>query len=247
MDKILFNAMLSKIQKEIISNREEIESIYKIDKKYCIAKLDLSKTVNVIENYKNKKFNSQNKKIMIYCNGNPYIVLNLAMIAICANISIFINIDDTMLGVNECILSIINDILKNNRINIEIKISKEEDINKAIFIDRVNDYTLLNKKIKYTKFIPYQSIDIYCDSEEYEELYEMVYEYAINLNIDIDIFDKEEGIESILKYGKSRNVLIFTKNKIDIKDASKKIYINENPFLNEDLIFDQEMIKNIIN
>ena len=35
MDKVLFNAMLSRFQNEILQNKEKIESLHKIDMKYC--------------------------------------------------------------------------------------------------------------------------------------------------------------------------------------------------------------------
>ena len=37
-----------------------------------------------------------------------------------------------------------------------------------------------------------------------EELFDKIYKYAFEMNIDIDVFDKDEGIESILKFGKRK-------------------------------------------
>ena len=108
MQKILYDAMFSKIQKEIIANKEEIEKLEKIDSKYCKIEINIEKLIKIIEYYKIKEIKNENKKILIYCNGNPYIVLNIAMIAITNNLSIKINIDDTMLGVNKYLLEIIN-------------------------------------------------------------------------------------------------------------------------------------------
>ena len=66
------------------------------------------------------------------------------------------------------------------------------------------------------------------------------------MNIDIDIFD-DEGIESMLKYGKGKNKLILTKDKNIIERYKEKnIYINENPFKQEKIIFDENMINEII-
>ena len=65
------------------------------------------------------------------------------------------------------------------------------------------------------------------------------------MNIDIDIFD-DEGIESMLKYGTGKNKLILTNNKEIInKYSEKNIYINENPFKREKIIFDENTVKEI--
>lgn len=232
MDIILFNAMLSKIQNEILENSNKINELNKIDLKYSKIKPEIKKLIQIIENYKNKKIKKISKKLTIFCNGNPYIVLNLFMIAICSNISMDINIDDIAIGVNTTLLEIINKILEKNNINIKINILKNSEIknlsaNNLIFIDRINDYNILKNNYKNLthltgkacgdgalepccfrnkniKFIPYQGIDVFCDDDEYEELFDKIYKYAFEMNIDIDVFDKDEGIESILKFGKRK-------------------------------------------
>lgn len=244
MQKILYDAMFSKIQKEIIANKEEIEKLKKIDSKYCKIEINIEKLIKIIEYYKTKEIKNENKKILIYCNGNPYIVLNIAMIAITNNISIKINIDDTMLGVNKYLLEIINRTLEKNELKTKLELfNNEENDEKIIFIDRINDFNTIKTKNK--KFIPYESIDVYSEESEYEELFEKIYDFAINMNIDIDIFDDEE-IESMLKYGKGKIKLILTNNKEIIdKYSEKNIYINENPFKQEKIIFDENMINEI--
>lgn len=247
MEKILYNAMLSKIQKEINSNKEEIEKLKKIDERYCKIKLEIKKLLNIIEYYKSKEISNKNNELIVYCNGNPYIVLNLAMIAVISYSSIKINIENNMLGVNKYIVEIINNILKNNDLKIKIELFEKLDSDeKAIFIDRINDFNILKRKKENIKFIPYQSIDIYSDSEEFEELFENIYNYAIDMNIDIDIFD-EEGIQGLFKYGKGKIKLILTKRKEMIdKYKNDNVYINENPFKDETIIFDDNMINEII-
>ena len=244
MQKILYDAMFSKIQKEIIANKEEIEKLEKIDTKYCKIEINIENLIKIIEYYKIKEIKNENKKILIYCNGNPYIVLNIAMIAITNNLSIKINIDDTMLGVNKYLLEIINRTLEKNELKTKLELfNKEENDEKIIFIDRINDFNTIKTKNK--KYIPYESIDVYSEESEYEELFEKIYDYAINMNIDIDIFD-DEGIESMLKYGTGKNKLILTNNKEIInKYSEKNIYINENPFKTEKIIFDENTVKEI--
>ena len=249
MEKILYNAMLTKIEKEIKENAEEIENIKKLDLKYSKMKIEIKNFIEIVEHYKKGNIHEEENKIRtVYCNGNPYIVINLAMIAITNNMNMQINIDNTMLGVNKFIIKIINNILKENKLNIKIELINETIITEnTIFIDRINDFNILKNKSQKIKFIPYQSIDVYLGNDEFEDLFEMIYDYAINSNIDIDIFDEGEGIENLFKYGKGRKKLIL----INEKDANEKyigdnIYINENPFKEEKIIFNQEMINSII-
>ena len=148
------------------------------------------------------------------------------------------------LGVNKYILKIINDILKDNKLKINIEIFEEiKNEEEKIFIDRINDYSI--QRQKNIKFIPYEMIDVFLDGEEYEELLDQIYEYANGMNIDIDFFDEEEGIESLFKYGKAKRKLILTKQNLD-KYKKEEVYINENPFKIEKIIFDEELIKEII-
>ena len=247
MEKILYNAMFTKIQKNILENKNELENLKKIDNKYCKINFEINKLIEIIEKYKEKNIENKNNEKIIYCNGNPYIVLNLFMIAIINNINIKINIDNNMVGINKLILKIINNILKENKLKIQIEIIEKINCEKEIiFIDRINDFNILRKKQKNIRFIPYQMIDIFYD-DEFDELFEKIYEYAINQNIDIDIFDEEEGIESLIKYGKSNKKIILTKNKkILDKYKNEKIYLNKNPFKYEEIIFSDNMIKSII-
>lgn len=243
MEKIEYNAMLSRIQKEIISSKAELEKLLELDNKYCKRKIQIDKMIEIIESYKKLDIENISKEIIIMCNGNPYIVLNIAMISIVKNVNIRINIDDTMLGTNKLILQIINKILKENGLNIKIELTQE--VNGEIFIDRINDFNLGNKQ--KSKYIPYESIDIYSDGIQFEELYEKIYNYAIDLNIDIDIFD-DENIDSMIKYGKGKRKIILTNDKKIIeKYKEDNIYINENPFKEDKIMFDEEMISKIIN
>ena len=246
MNKTICNAMLSSIQKEIRENINEIKKVEEIDLQYCKMKIDYEKIIEIIEYFKSKDIHNLNEEVYIYCNGNPYIVVNLAMIAIIYNCKIKINIDNVMLGVNKIILAIINKRLTDNKIELFEKLDYNK---KVILIDRFHTYESLKNKEKNIKIIPYESLDTFSDSEEFEELYETVYNYALDMNLDIDIFDGEE-IDSLFKYGKGKIKLIFTRDEKIIEKYKNKyvnVFINENPFKNKKIIFDNEMIKLILN
>lgn len=247
MDKILYNAMLSRIQKEIKNHKEEINKLKEIDLNHCKMKIGIEKFLEIIEAYKEIEIGNKRTEISVFCNGNPYTVLNLAMISILNNMNMNIDIEGMMLGVNSYIIEIINNIIRENNLEVKINIAKRvEDNEDIICIDRINEYRILKKKGKEVRYIPYKSIDIYSEAEEFEELFEKVYIYAIDMNIDVDVFD-EEGIEGLFKHGKGKNKLILTKDKA-ILDKYKKenVYINENPFKEEKVIFDRDIIREII-
>ena len=246
MGNVLYNAMLSSIQREIVNHKSELKEIEKIDLKYDKINIQINNLLDIIEEYKGKEIEKRKEKITYICNGNPYIVLNLIMIAIIKGLDIKINIDNVMTGVNKYILKLINNILKKNKIDIKIELTQNIDGEKLIFIERINDFNISKNTKKEVCFVAYQGIDIYSESEEFEELYEKIYNYAIDMNIDIDIFE-DEGIEAMLKYGKGSKKLILT-NREEIKDQYKykDIYINENPFKNEKIIFDNDLIEKLV-
>lgn len=246
MENILFKAMLSKVQKDILENREELEKIYEIDAKHCQIEFEVRKLIEIIEYYKNIDIPKKEEKMLFFCNGNPYIVLNLSLITICQKTSSEIDIDDTMLGINTLILKIIGKVIADNGLNGTIKIVKKSTAKKAVFIDRVSDYHILKKNYEKAKLIPYQSIDVYKESEKYSDLFETIYDYAISQNIDINLF-QEEGIETMLQYGKGKKILLLTDKKYNIETQEyRQIFINENPFVNEDIIFEKDIINFII-
>lgn len=247
MNKILFNAILSKIQKDILANRNEIENAKEIDSKYFDISVNLKELINIIEHYKNQNIENVDRDLFVFCNGNPDVVINLIMIAVCTNVNMKIDVDNVMLGVNSCIISIVNKVLSENNMGISIHIVKNYVCNDAIFIDRVNDYRILKDKFKNARYIPFQALDVFCNCDKYDDLFDMIYEYALKMNIDIGVFDDEEGIESVFEFGNAETVLLLTE-VIDscINTKNKKVYINENPFKNNELVFSGNMIKRII-
>ena len=242
MNKLLYNAMFSNMQKTIEDNKEQLKILQEIDFKHYKIQVEVAKLLEIIEYYKEKDISYINKDLIIYCNGNPYVVLNIILISIIYNCNLELNIQDTMVGVNTLIIKIINNIL-----NVKIALFDhiENNNREIIFIDRINDFNIMDNSNK--KYIPYQSIDVYSDNPEYEDIFETVYNYAMNTNMDIDIFDEDEGIENLFKYGKGKIKLILTKNKKIIEKYTKEnVYINENPFNDENIIFDDNIIREII-
>ena len=246
MEQIWINAILSRIQRDIIENDDEFEKVKKIDMTHCNMQVEINELLKIIENYKNLSISNPCSNLSICCNGNPYVVLNILLIAVITKTNVKINIEDTMVGVNKLILQIIKNVLEENKIDINLEFSDKIAEENMVFIDRVNDYNLYKNKFNSLKYIPYQGIDVFYDDEKYDDLLKKIYNYAECMNIDIDIFEKEEGIDSVFKYGKSQNVLLLTKQKVDINEDQKNIFINENPFKCGNKVFSNDLIKNIV-
>ena len=68
MEKLIYNAILSKIQKEIIKSKLEIEKLNNKDMKYCKIKVEAEKLVKIIEQYKEKNIQNSNTEIFVLCN-----------------------------------------------------------------------------------------------------------------------------------------------------------------------------------
>lgn len=248
MEKIVLNAILSTIQRQIRQDKKLIEELKQIDEKHFYIETNIEKLIYIIEQYKKQNSENINKSIQIFCDGDPAVVLNLCLISLTKSICIKININETMIGINKYLIKLINDAIEKNNLNAKIEImEKSEDYENTIFIDRVNDYNILKSKYENLKFIPYKAIDVYTEDDEFYELFESIYNYALSQNIDIDVFD-DEGIDAMFKYGKSRKKLILTRDKDIIqKYSGENIYINENPFKEEQFVFDENIIREIIN
>ena len=75
MNDILFNGIISKIQKEILASQEVFETVRKIDMRYGEIKVELEKLIQILQSYKNKKpSNLQNiQPSSIYCLAVRYV------------------------------------------------------------------------------------------------------------------------------------------------------------------------------
>ncbi len=248
--------ILENIKSEIFLKRKEIEKIKKIDSKYCKMKFEFSELINIIEKIKTKGYTAKTKisstTNFIKYNGNPYITLNICILAIIEQISITLDCSDNMLGTNNIIVDIINLILGRYKIKNRIylfsnmPIEEVQKQNIVIVIDDINKYNFYKrKKIQNLFFYSLNSIDIYCDSEEFDDLLDIIYKYADNNAIMIESYSELNIEEAIAMIENSFNkiLIILTKNektKQEFKKLAnqKQIYINENPFDNNYKLID---------
>ena len=243
--------------KENLENKKEyIENLVKIDNKYCAFDFDINILKNIIDELKNEKISGNIKQtILIHYNGNPYLTLNLSIFAILTKTTLFLEFDEYMLGINTFITQNINEILKKFETEDLIHVIKRKDKlnlnpNKIICIDDINKYNeYLYKKKENVYFWAFDYIDFYCDSENFEELTELIYKYGENNLIAIDSYSEfkvNEAIEMI-KSGYGKKVVLLTDNeetkeRFSKEMQTKEIYINKNPFKNKEYILNKKIL-----
>ena len=250
----IINEIIEKFKTQIIKNQDLISKMYNIDITKSSQTTDINKILELLENYKNDKVTeNKNKRIIIASYyGTPYITVNLCMQALLQRKAILLITEDSMFAVNKALITIFNTILEEYKImelvrifnlpsHEEIKnISKNAD--EVICIGNSDTYFQYKKmKIDNLKFIPFKNMAIYSEDTKYEEIQHELYKYAITNGIEVEVYDDielEEFIECMELDEWVENVVAFTQNeetKKAIKDKliDKKLYINKNPFKNE--------------
>ena len=248
MEKSKKENLLNKIIKRM---KEEEKNIYKanqIDKQHYKMKVNINRFIQIAENIKEKdmgEFTDEN--VIITHNGNPYMTYLLAIKAICSNTNLTICVNETMLGTNSVIATIIEEVLKELKIKTHIAIIRTLDIqtlknqkNISIIVlqDKAQYSQLLRAKVPNVVYKPIYNVALYIDDEEFEEIQQDIIQYCDENFIEIEIYDAEDvedAIEQLEADNEGEYALILTKQKVDmdkIKELKEKenidIYINKN-------------------
>jgi len=253
-----FQNVMKKIREFLEDSNYEINELLKIDYKYCKIKVDLEMLKQLIEEMKKEKIEEElnEKKIKIRYNGNPYITLNISILAILTKTIIYFDCNQNMLGINTLIIKIINSILEDfntdKLVYLENAADEEvEDLDKIICIDDINRYNkYLLENNKKAKFYAFDYLDLYYDSNEFEELIELIYNYGDENQIPIESyseFEVEEALK-IMTSGYGKYVAVFTNNektKRIFQDVikSKVLLINKNPYKGKGIILKEIFYK----
>ena len=265
IDNNMFVKVLKDLKIEIKDNKNSIKKVNEIDFKYTNKNIDIDTLIEIIEKFEennnnNSNFNEENNNtskdifynVFVTYSGDPYMTLNLCLLALKNKKKLSLNINDNMLGVNKFLVSLFNKVLENYKISSIVRIYNlisnseikkiQDSFENIIIIDDFNTYTLLkNCGVKKVKFFAFYSIDMYTDTEDLEELQLKIFEYANKNGTDIEIYrdyDIDEVIEIINEYGTGNIALLLTKskeneNKFRNGIKNKKILVNENPFKNK--------------
>lgn len=237
------------LEKSIKQNTQTIEELLKIDNQYNKTKINVNMLIEVIQKLKYEELEVQGEqKIRIIYNGNPYITMNLCILAILTQNMIILDYEENFHGTNSFIIQVVNNLLKNKLIyfpNEEIKADK------IICIDDINKYnSYLHQANINIKFYSYNYIDFYSDCDEYEEIQDLIYKYADENQIPIEVYSELEATLAIqmMKKGLGKIVVVLTNNN-EIKQifreniTTKELFINKNPFKENIRLINKEIFK----
>lgn len=226
-----------------------LEKARNIDNKYYKKIILVNELHEIIKNYKGRKvcINSI-ENVQIILSGNPQIVFYLCIEAIRNNLNIILVIEDFCVAQNKLLVETINNLFKKVRFTKKVELKNQisysqvieisDAVDRTICIGNSNDYNRLNDKIKNLNFYPYNIFEVYCDSDEMNDLKKIICDYAFLNQYEIDIYDDmniDDAIKAINRDGYGYCSLILSKDKEKIekfknKILSKNIFINENPF-----------------
>ena len=248
MEKSKKENLLNKLIKRI---KEEEKNIYKanqIDRNHYKMKININRLIQISEQLKEKNIGEfADENVMVTHNGNPYVTYILSIKAICSNTNIEICVNETMLGTNCVIVKIIEEVLKELKINIHIAIIRNLDIETlkntqdtkiVVLQDKAQYSQLLRAKVPNVVYRPIYNVALYIDDEEFEEIQQDIIQYCDENFIEIEIYDAEDiedAIEQLEADNEGEYALILTKQKVDMNKIQKlkekeniDIYINKN-------------------
>lgn len=222
-------------------NKDNLEKACKLDE--TDFKFSMNKAIDILNRFKEFKSAFLDKKSLVVTNGNPYITIILCMQAISQNISLTINVQDTMIELNSEIVKVLNSNIGNDGPKITKYMSPNEFINSdfddVVVIDDKTKYFFLKDELKIkVRYVSLLNVDLYTDSEDLSSLTNTITDYCNQEHIGIDIHnDKsiDDFVNEANKYESGNIALILTKEKVnqmDIYDklSDKKVYLNCNPF-----------------
>lgn len=223
------------------SNKERLEKASNSDN--SDFKFNFNKSIDILNRFKEFKSAFLQKKSLVVTNGNPYITIILCMQAISQNISLCINVQDTMFELNSTIVNIFDSYLNEDGPKIAKYMTVDEfknaNVDDIVVIDDKSKFYFLRDELKIkVRYVSLLNIDLYTDSDEQTSLTNTINEYCNQRYIGLDIHKNQtidDFVEETNKYEGGNVALILTKenvNQMDIYDKlpDKKVYFNCNPF-----------------
>lgn len=245
------NDFIDKLKELIITNSSLIIDANKEDIKHNKKQIKIREFIDIVEKYRKKEciLKDDERKIVIY-KGDPYLTLHLCLQAITQRTKIVLMEENFMLGVNEILLKIIEELLQEYKIS--NLISKFDNFStqefqkiknfydEIIVIGDTTIYQMLEGE-ENIKFYPYNNIAIYCDSDDLEKLQDAIYVYANENQYEIEIIDANdfsEAIELINEDDSKSTAVLLTKDDTNrerffYEVKNKEVFVNENPFKKE--------------
>lgn len=249
--------IIEDLKNQILKNRQSFMELQKVDSKHCHQIVNIDTIIDIINTYKWQKSNENSNKEIILASyyGNPYITINLLIQSLYCKRAIILSIEDEMLGTNELLVTLFNNILEKYRISPMVElynmvsrkkiVSVQEKLRDIICIGNSQAYyELKSMGIKKVKYIPFRNMVVFSEDDKYLGLQHKLYEYAITNGIDIEIYEDInilDFIKSIKIDETLESVVVFTENSDSIKILKEnlkniKLYINKNPFNDENFV-----------
>ncbi|MBQ7410900.1 MAG: hypothetical protein IJW20_05930 [Clostridia bacterium] len=245
------NDFLDKLKELFVENSNLIMDANKTDIKHNKKQIKVKEFIEIIEKYRKKDcvLKDDERKIVIY-RGDPYLTLHICLQAVTQRTKVLLFQQNFMLGVNEILLKIFNEVLEEFKISNLINrvenfsVQSFEKVknfyDEVIIIGDTTTYQMLNDD-NDVKFYPYNNIALYCNSDELEKLQEAIYIYANENEYEIEIIyadDLNEAIELINGDEQKSIAVLLTKTDDDKEKffyeiKNKEIFVNENPFKKE--------------
>ena len=129
MEKTKKEIFLNKLIKRIKEEKKNIDKASQIDRKHYKMKVNINRFMQIAENLKDKEIGTFiDENVIVTHNGNPYMTFILAIKAICSNTNLEICVNETMVGTNSVIVKIVEEVLKELKINLQIKVIRNLDV-----------------------------------------------------------------------------------------------------------------------
>lgn len=216
--------MMEQIKENFLKEKQGIYEAISRDFKENDFKIEFDKFLDVFDKMAKVNDNKETKVITVIYNGNPYITLELALMAVINNTNLILISENIMKNLNSQIIDIMKNIIEEMNLRIIIKWYPDGDIDKISEIENIaNKVVFLGDKRIYRKLknrvnIPvvyngYGSIIIYTDNQdEFEEEIYNIKDYAVENNISVNIYSDEidEDIKYINKDGINYISIIFS-------------------------------------
>ena len=256
--------LLNEIKESVVKDKEFFEQAIQLDFEKWKKKIDLAIFSKLIDEYiemeKNNHTvmiedeNTQIEKIVVSYYGNPYVTLILCIQAIIYQKQLLLETGEFMLSTNIFIVNMVNQILKENHLPKLLIHCIEILDKKAIITNNIKTIIIgaTQSKAEYLGkyiYIPYNNYIIYCVDEELEDLCRSIYEYSSNNFFEAEVLFEEDIEEAIgiINLHQDCIAVILTKDinlqKLFRERIKNKLYINENPFLKEEINIPVDCLK----
>ena len=249
MTNQLFQTIIEKYKKEIISNKKEIEELNKEDYKYNKIIIQIEDIIQTIDFFKDAKVKVKENKLnnIIFYYGNPITTIQVLLEGIRCSNTVNLCIENQCFAINKLLVTIFQEVLNDYKIKKCIsfdtyKLKEVEEalalFDTAIFVGNRNLYNFLKDKTRNGKYIPVDCLDILVLDTKYEDFARDILMVAMENDVEAEIFEDmetDQAIDYLNQYGNKYMILILGTNKKELEEISEKlkyknILINKNPF-----------------